>query len=443
MRTSSIVAGVALFGVLGLGAGGLWWWKRTDIAKAANAPQMEPPTAVKLEPARMTMWAPVSDLVGTVVALRSVTVKNEVEGVVRKVGFDSGAVVEQGQVLVELDDSTDRAELQSAEAALRVAEADVAVVEARIRLAEAEFKRQEAALASRATSAIEVDRARAELEKATAERARNKASVDEAKARIERVRTRLEKHTIRAPFRARAGIRTVHEGQFLPQQMGMGSNDSIVTLQEVADTIYIDFAIPQEFLSRVGKGTKVVGQLDATGSMGSGASEVQLEVAAIDATVNNETRNVRVRAVVDNREGKLRAGMFVKVRVPVEAPKPFVVIPVTAVRKATYADQVYTVKTVSQPGPDGKMTDVMRAVQKFVTLGPVIGDDVIVLKGVSEGEVIASNGSFKLREGALVMPAADAGQPGPGGPGGTGAPASPAHSPAPATDKAGEPAKAG
>lgn len=436
MKTSSIVAGVALFGVLGLGAGGLWWWKKKDIAEAANAPQFEPPTAVKLEPARTTMWAPSSDLVGTVVALRSVSVKNEVEGVVRKVGFDSGAIVEQGQVLVELDDSTDRAELQSAEAALRVAEADVAVVEARIRLAEAEFKRQEAALASRATSALEVDRARAELEKATAERQRNKASVDEAKARIERVRTRLEKHTIRAPFRARAAIRTVHEGQFLPQQMGMGGDDAIVTLQEVADTIYIDFAIPQEFLSRVDKGTKVMGQLDATGSMGSGATEVQLEVAAIDASVNRETRNVRVRAVVDNRDGKLRAGMFVKVRVPVEAPRPYVVIPVTAVRKATYADQVYTVKTVSETGPNGQKTDVMRAVQKFVTLGPIIGSDVIVLKGISEGEIVASNGSFKLRDGAMVIPAADPSQPAPGS-GGPGGPSGPGG------EKPSEPAKAG
>jgi membrane fusion protein (multidrug efflux system) len=430
VRTSSIVAGVALFGVLGLGAGGLWLWKRSDIAKAANAPQMEPPTAVKLEPARTTLWAPMSDLVGTVVALRSVTVKNEVEGVVRKVGFDSGAIVEQGQVLVQLDDSTDRAELRSAEATLRVAEADVAVVEARIRLTEAEYRRQEAALTSRATSAMEVDRARAEMEKATAERARNIASVDEARARIQRVQTRLEKHTIRAPFRARAGIRTVHEGQFLPQQMGMGGNDAIVTLQEVADTIFIDFAIPQEFLSRIGTGTKVSGALDATGSMGSGATEIQLVVAAIDASVNNQTRNVRVRAVVDNREGKLRAGMFVKVRVPVEEPKPYVVIPVTAVRKATYADQVFTVKTVSE-GPEGKKTDVMRAVQKFVTLGPVIGSDVIVLKGVSEGEIIASSGSFKLREGALVMPAADAGQPGPG----SGGPGNPAQAPSLGNDK--------
>jgi membrane fusion protein (multidrug efflux system) len=412
MKTARVLVGVGLFVFLGVAAGGLYLFKLDSIRAAASAPAFEPAEAVTITPAGTRRWQPTADLVGTVVALRSVALQNELAGQVRRVGFESGQIVEPGQVLVELDDSTDRADLRSAEAALRVAQAEVDVVEARIRLAESDLTRQEAAARSGATSESELDRARAEVARERAERLRAAASVDEERARIEQVKTRLDKLVIRAPFRARVGLRTVHEGQFLAVPMGMDSVP-IATLQEVADDIYIDFAVPQEQVGRVQIGMSVDGVREGAGAGDAARRAMRLEVVAIDAQANNVTRNVRVRARVDNREGALRPGMFVLIRVPTEEPRTFVTVPVTAVRRASYADQVFVVRKVQEPGPDGAPVEKMRAEQRFVKLGPTLGDEVVVLEGLEAGEPVAASGSFKLRPDALVMPAPPAGAPPP------------------------------
>lgn len=395
-----MIVGVIIFVIIAVVGTGLYFAKHKMLMDAKNVPAFEPPTAVTIIPARTTQWYPTSDLVGTVIALRSVTVQNEVEGVVRSVGFQSGDIVEAGQVLVTLDDSTMRAELNTEEAALKVAQAEVSVADARLRLAEAELRMQEAAAQSRATAAIEVTRARAELERTTAEQLRSQASVDEAKARIDKIKTQLAKHVIKAPFRARVGLRSVHEGQFLAQQMG-SEGTPIATLQEMADKIYIDFPIPQEHLHRVRIGMIVMGQRGGSGT-GSTGEPIRLEVAAMDSSVSNATRNVRIRTIVDNTDQSLRPGMFIKIRVPIDEPRPYVVVPNTAIRRDSYANQVFIVQESDKPGPDGKPQ--LRAKQRFIKLGPTIGEDVIVLEGLKEGEQIASSGSFKLREGALIMP---------------------------------------
>lgn len=459
-RFKIIVAAIAMFVIVGAVGGGLFFYKYKKI----TTPQEgfgEPPMAVEMVKAKTTMWQPTTDLVGTVVALRSVALQNEVEGLVMFVGFESGDVVDPGHVMVKLDERTDVAELHSAEAALRVAQAEIGVVQAQLDLARSELQRQESA--SRATAAIEVDRARAVVERMAAEKIRAEAAIEEAQARIEEVRVRLDKRVIRAPFKARVGIRTVHEGQFLAQPFGSDAGP-IATLQEVADTIYIDFAVPQEYLPRISLGMKVMGELDAVG--GAQRRVIELTVAAIDATADRQTRNIRVRATVDNRDDSLRPGMFVKIRVPIDVARPVVAVPVTAVRRSPSSDQVFVVKPAAPAGapgmgapgpgapadagpahgaaadhagdtpmgngdghagaggpgghggPGGAGMPQLRAYQRFVKLGPVIGDDVIVLSGVAEGDLLAAAGAFKLHDGALVMPGMPAG--GPGGPGGPG-----------------------
>ncbi|MBY0312972.1 MAG: biotin/lipoyl-binding protein, partial [Phycisphaerales bacterium] len=169
MKMSSILVGIGVFVALGVVGGGLALVKYRQIQAGMNQPGFEPPEAVNLAAAKPLNWQPTSDLVGTVLSLRTVNVMNEVEGVVTMVGFKSGDIVDQGQMLVKLDDSTDRAELATAEAALRVAEAEISVKLADQKLAEDELRMQDAAAQSRATSNIEVSRARAEVERSGAE----------------------------------------------------------------------------------------------------------------------------------------------------------------------------------------------------------------------------------------------------------------------------------
>jgi membrane fusion protein (multidrug efflux system) len=386
MNRSSALAAALLSGGLLIAAGGLALYKVREISAASQSgPGFEPAEAVDIVEVGRAPWQPTSDLVGSVIATRSVMVSNERAGVVTTVGFESGTIVEKGQLVLAQDDAADRADLEAAKASVRVAEASVAEAESRIELAERTLDRINT-VGVRAIAATERDRAEAEVRSARAERTRWLAEVDQALAHIAQVEARLAKLTIVAPFRARAGLRLVHEGQYLAE------GASIVTLQEVTDEIYLDFAIPQEYAPRVTPGAAVM----ATGDL-LGPDPVRIEVAAVDATVNSDTRNLRVRAVVDNRRGVLLPGMFIQIRVPVETPKEYVMAPGTAVRRSSYADSVFVVA----PDEEG----ALRVRQRFVKLGPAVGEQMIVLEGLEPGERIAATGSFKLRDGALVRPA--------------------------------------
>ena len=365
--------------------GGLAYVKHKQNLGEKNAePQPEPATAVEVVNVGEITWQPTSDLVGTVLALRSVSVSTELAGVITTIGFDSGGVVEQGAVLLSMDDAEDRANLAEAESTVKVTEANVGVADTKLRLAETELRRMGDAVRMKAMSDIDLDRASAELDRSKADRTRLVAEVEQAKARVAQVATKLAKRLIKAPFRARAGLRNVHEGQYLAE------GASVVQLQEIADTINLDFAIPQEYLPRVAPGVVV----KATGAL-LGPEPVDIRVVAVDAVVNNSTRNIRIRTVVDNKDDRLRAGMFIQVRVPVDDARQYIAIPRTALRRTAYADQVFVIER----GEDPKS---LRAKERLVTLGPTLGDSVIVLSGLKAGEQVATAGSFKLRDGGLV-----------------------------------------
>lgn len=430
MKRSAVIAAVVLFGVIFASGAGLYIAKKAQIRKAEESKvPHEMAAAVEVVPAKTVPFQPTADLTGTVFSKRTVRVQNEVSGYVKSVNFQSGDTVQAGQVLVVIDDATDVADMRAAEASVRVKEADLKVVDARIRLAEAEYKRQQEANSVAATSAMEVDRAKAELDKATADRLRSQAEIEEAQAKVEQMRVRLSKFTLKAPFKGRVGMRTVHEGQFLPPQMGMGGEEgSVAVIEEVADTIYLDFAIPQEYMPRV-----VVGMTVAGSSPLYGDKPLLLKVVAVDASASRETRNVRVRSEVDNKAGKLRAGMSVQVRVPLGLPAEYVAVPVTAIQRSSSGESLFAAVK------DDK--GALRAQQRFIKLGPVLPDAdpanpgsgwIAVIDGVKHGELIAASGSFKLKAvpNMMIIPAepkrAMEPDPQPGQGGGHGAPAAPA-----------------
>lgn len=386
MKSRAIVAGVVVLGgLLAIGAG-LTYWKYRAIKAAGNQPSFEPMDTVQVVEARTVKWQPTASLSGTVIALQSVTLSNEVAGTIKEVKFESGSVVEAGQVLVTLDDSTEQADLKAAEASVRVSGGQIHVIEANIRLAEANVKRMTEATEARAMSAADLDQSKATLDAARANLERTQAEVDQAKARVDQTKSQIAKKTLRAPFKATTGLRNIHPGQYLAE------GASIVGLQSIADQIYLDFALPQEQAGRARKGLVVMAEAPMLGK-----EPLRIEVVALDAVADPSTRNVRIRAVVPNKEGKLRPGMFIDIQVPVEEPRDFIVVPTTAIRRASFGDHVFMIV------PDEKDKQKMRARQRLVKLGPSIGSDVTVLEGLKEGEQLAAVGSFKLHEGGLVM----------------------------------------
>jgi membrane fusion protein, multidrug efflux system len=432
VKAKHIIAGVALIVALVVTGLALRWWRNRPQGPPAFGGM--PAEAVEVAAARGESWQPTGRLVGTVIAKRSVSLANEVVGIVTEVGFESGDIVEPGQVLIKLDSATELADLAAAEAtqrlaaaAIEVAEADSRVAQTNVDWARANYERYKGA-PTKAVSESDVDRARTDLERSESSLKRQvsyiaqmRAEADQAKARADQIRTTLDKKTLKSPFRARAGMRNTHPGQYLAE------GSQIVTLNELTDDIYLDFAIPQEYTPLVYPGTTVTATSNILGR--GKANTAQISVLSMDASVNPVTRNVRVRTSVPNKDQALKPGMFVDVEVPIGPARQVVTVPTTSIRRAAFGDHVFVLepappppppkegdKAPPMPPPDPNAPPSLVAKQRMVTLGNNLGDRVIVAKGLNEGEQIAAAGSFKLRDGATVSQAPPRQPPAPDAP---------------------------
>src|SRR2546425_12851569 len=203
---------VLLLGLTATG-GGLVAWKRasTHRADAAAASQPEPIESRTLAVGRGRQYRPTTTSVGTVLALTSITLRNQLAGTVREAMLTPGQIVEVGTVLVALDVS--------------VEEADLAAETAQADLAQTTLTRLERLREAHATSQEEVDQAR--------------AARDVALAQIARTRAIIAKKTILAPFRARVGLSDVHPGQYL------NAGTELTTLQGIDAAANVDFTVAQ------------------------------------------------------------------------------------------------------------------------------------------------------------------------------------------------------
>jgi membrane fusion protein (multidrug efflux system) len=324
-----------------------------------------PPETVSSATAETSSWDLTLDAVGTVTGVERVTVSNEVPGMVTKIHFESGEVVQRGRVLVELDASTERAQLAAARA--------------RAELAEIEAGRSRKLVATSAVPREELDRAEAQLATANGE--------------VATLEAQIELKTVRAPFNGKLGIRAVDLGKYL------GPGSTITTLESV-EGLYVDFSLPQEVLSRLRVGFPVRIELQGTDE------RVDGKITAIDPTLDAATRSVKLRASVT--DGKhLRSGMFVRVSVVMPKREQVIVLPATAIVHAAYGDSVFIIepKLPGSPGiaalPDGQIVKVAR--QQFVRLGPARGDFVAITKGIAPHTTVVSAGAFKLRNGSPVV----------------------------------------
>ena len=350
--------GSSLLIVVILGAAaGLAAWKRASLRNAdvVAASQPEPLEAVTVAVATQREHRRTTTSIGTVMALRSVTLRNELAGTVREVALTPGEIVEEGTLLVALD--------------VAVEEAELAAQEAQAALAETLLGRMQRAFANRGASEADVDRAKAER--------------DIADAQIERTKAIIARKTIRAPFRSRVGLSDVHPGQYLNE------GTELTTLQGVDDAVHVDFMVAQQ----VAAGLK---ESDVVHAFRAGSDEpIRATIVAVDARVDHATRNATVRAEIEGKAATLPApGASLRVEVPTGAPIEAVAVPVSALRKGPTGDHVFVVT----PDQAGKTRAYLRQVES----GAVLGDEVLILAGLSAGEQVAASGSFKLLDGSLV-----------------------------------------
>jgi|AntDeeMinimDraft_5_1070356.scaffolds.fasta_scaffold00210_17 membrane fusion protein (multidrug efflux system) len=340
--------------------GGVFGYKAwvARMTQQAMSNQPAPVQVVSATEAAVTTWKPVISAVGSLTAVRGVDITVEIDGRVTAVEVDDGAVVEEGQVLIELDAEGLRAELRGAQAEAR--------------LAELELQRQRRLRQQNANSESDVDRALSQLE--------------QARARVDAVRASLDKKTIRAPFAGRIGIINVDRGQYL--DIGAG----VVTLQTL-DPINVDFNVPQQELSRIEAGQPVRARVDAWGE-----ETFTGQITAISPKVEQSTRNVAVRARIGNPEGRLRPGMFVQTAVQLPQKSDVVTLPQTAITYNPYGDSVFLVNETQTEGGETQLT----VERKFVQTGASRGDQIQVIRGVEPGQRVVTSGQIKLRNGSRV-----------------------------------------
>lgn len=318
-----------------------------------------PPQTVSTIQAGYQAWQPSITAVGSVTAMRGADLSPEIAGIVSAIHFRQGEEVKAGALLLELDAGSDLARLHSLTAAAE--------------LAKTTFQRDQAQLKVHAISQQQLDTDAANLKQALANVAEQQAQVD--------------RKMIRAPFDGKLGIRKVDLGQYL------SAGTVIVTLQAL-DPIYLDFRVPQQAIAAIEVGQKVQATTDAWPEhIFSGTIEV------IEPQVDPLTRNVTVRARLDNGEKQLLPGMYASVAINTAAPQQLITLPQSSIAYNPYGNLVFVVE---QGGTDKQGNPMLIAKQVFVTTGSSRGDQVAILAGVKEGDQVVTAGQIKLRNGSLV-----------------------------------------
>ncbi len=354
MTKKIILTIVGLIVLLG-GLYGLKMLQFRDMKAAGESMQMPPETVSSAE-VTAAHWKPFFSAIGSVTAAQGVTLSSEVAGTVSRIAFESGAAVKAGDILIELDASTEQAELEAAVAAV-----DLAAINR---------DRARTLLSNNTISRSEVDTTEAQFKQAAAE--------------VERLRALIAKKVLRAPFDGTTGIRQVNLGQFVT------SGTPIVSLQ-APTPVYVDFNLPQQRLAELKEGLLVRAKSDAYPDQAFTG-----ELSAINAEVDPATRNIRLRATFHNEDRHLLPGMFVNVEIELPRDEQLLVIPVTSVIYAPYGDSVFVVEDAKEG--EGK---VVR--QQFIRLGESRGDFVAVTRGLELGQTIVAVGGFKLRNETAVV----------------------------------------
>jgi len=333
--------------------GGIFAWKQHSAEQAAALAVAPPPAVVAAAPAQHEQWQPYLQVVGSLSAIAGIEVTSEVGGQISAIHFNSGGRVNQGDLLLELDDRADQAQLQGL-----VAERT---------LARLKFERVAKLVKDKSVSKSDYDEARAMLDSAEAQVAAQQALID-------------KKH-IRAPFDGHLGISRVDLGEYLTP------GAPIVPLEKL-DPIYCDFPLPERELARVREGQVVEVRVQAYPE-----KTFSGRINAIDPGVQVGSRSFRVRAELENPANHLRPGMFADVRVILPQEEQVITVPDTAISYAPYGDSVFVIEQ-----REGQAVVSRRQIET----GKVRDGRVAVLSGLEPGELVVSAGHNKLRNGQAV-----------------------------------------
>ncbi len=358
LHTTVVVVGL-------IGAGALaWWWQNRVPAQGAMAPAVAGqvggaavapggPVAVEVGRVRAMRLEDDTQAVGTVRSRQGVMLRPEVSGRIAKLAFTDGQRVRRSQLLVQLDDSLQRAQLLQAQA-----QASIALTN---------LQRNKDLLAQNFISKSAVDQSASNLEVA-------EAQVALAKAQVARMQ-------IVAPFDGVVGIRAVNVGDYVKD------GADLVNIEDLS-SVWVDFRLPERFIARLKPGQEVQVTLDALPGR-----QYLGRIEALDSQLDANGRSVLVRAKLANAGGDLRAGMYARSRVVFDVRAGALMVPEEAL--VPLGDKRYIFKVVDEGG-----NKVARRIE--ARIGARVPGKVEVLDGVKAGDVVVIAGQARLGHGEAV-----------------------------------------
>jgi membrane fusion protein (multidrug efflux system) len=320
-----------------------------------------PPATVSTMAAEEAEWQPTLSSVGNIRAFRGVDLSAEAGGAVLNVMVKSGMDVKKGDLLIQLNDVADIAQLNSFKAM-----ADLAKVI---------NERDKQQLAIQAISKNVFDTSAAD--------AKSKA------AQVEQQAALVAKKSIHAPFSGRVGIIAIHPGQYV------NAGDKMLTLQTL-DPIFVDFTLPQSTAGMIQVGQEIEMKTDAFKD-----ARFIGKITAVSPKVELNTRNMQIEAMVSNPDKKVLPGMFANVTINLGDRVKYLTLPQTSITYNPYGSTVFIARKTDRMDKQGK--PLIEAEQVFVTTGLTRGDQVAIVKGLEPGVMVVTSGQLKLKNGTPLI----------------------------------------
>jgi membrane fusion protein, multidrug efflux system len=339
--------------------GGIFGGKLLASHRAATAAAHRaiPPVTVSTAVAVDKTWSPLAQAVGSLEAVDGTEITAQIAGNVTEIAFRSGQRVRKGELLVQLDNSTQLAQLHADQAKLQLADSTL----------------------TRTRKLYQVHAAsQSDMQTAVADDA-------DARAAVEGDQATLAKLAISAPFAGTVGIREVSLGQYVSPAT------PIVNIQTY-DPMLLDFSLPQSAVSEIAAGKSVQFTVNAYPG-----KKFDGRITALGSQVDPSTRNIALQARLGNPKGLLRPGMYGNVQIDIGHETHGVVVPNTAVSYNTFGDYIYIVTPVEERGQRELI-----AKQRVVQVSDERGSEVLLASGVQAGETVVTAGQGSLRDGAVV-----------------------------------------
>tara|TARA_R110002072_G_scaffold4245_10_gene30084 strand:- start:395 stop:1462 length:1068 start_codon:yes stop_codon:yes gene_type:complete len=341
--------GVLLLVIFGSIAGYLY----NKFSILAGTDFTPPPITIGAATAQSAVWPSELETVGTIRAARGVELSAETSGEVIEISVESGQQVAAGQPILTLNNSIEKATRMQREADLK--------------LARQLFERDASLIKQKSIPQSQYDRSQAELDSAAAQLAQTSAQLDNKR--------------IVAPFSGTTGIIRVKVGDYIE------SGTAITSLQDLSE-LEIDFSVPDRYFPSLRPGLSIAVHVAAFPDR-----VFQATLTAIDAKVDTSTRNLLLRATLEDSEGLL-PGMFARLVIDLDQPKRVVTVPETAVTYSLHGNTVFVLtqskgKTTAQP--------------RVVETGATRDGQIAITSGLLSSEWVVTVGQNKLYRDARVV----------------------------------------